>query len=655
MARIIDAFTQFFDDNGAVLANGYLQFFQNETAITEPTYNDPEQLVDNPVNLPLDGAGRMSLNAYVSVLCTIKLFNSVNSQVDSEDNVEPRGGLTAGAAFAFWNNTDNYPAIISFTTGSDGEIYQAKTNNTGIDPVVDFAAGGVNWKRKEFYEFWTADETYPKNEIKLSTVDGLEYISTKGSNIGVEPSGDTTGANWVIYVKATDWAIGREYTVGKQAISKVDYRRYRSQITQTGNEPSADNGTNWIVIDGIVTTPVNALPADAATDVSKTPLLTTDAYAITGSINEQEWIQYQLSDDAFSTVLYDSGITRDLTGHTVTTALESATVYSYRAITKGVRTDITDFSTVTTFTTVPALSEIFAINSDTGSGALRTTVTGVDLLTNSGSIWIKNRDTTGFIKQLDTARNLNELDIAENTVESVNANGLQQYLANGFEVGTDASYNASGDTISSYTFQEAVGFYDTVEFLGNGITRDIAHTLGVEVGALIIKTKDGTPASFSKHQLYHKDLGTNAIYLDGSANQGSVFKVATSATFGVISNGGANTSGENYIVELFAHNPAQGIFCGTYTGTGSAGLKLTTGFPVGLLITIYFDVVTGGTMIADIKTGTSSHIHANTLGNIEVAGSVASFDSDGVTLDSNNLNKSAETYYYIAVADPDQF
>ena len=82
MARIIDAFSQFLDGNGQPLANGYLQFFQNKTAIPEPTYNDPDQTIVNPADVPLDGEGRMSLNAYASVLCTVKLFNSVDSQVD---------------------------------------------------------------------------------------------------------------------------------------------------------------------------------------------------------------------------------------------------------------------------------------------------------------------------------------------------------------------------------------------------------------------------------------------------------------------------------------------------------------------------------------------------------------------------------------------
>ena len=657
MARIIDAFSQFLDGNGQPLANGYLQFFQNETAIPEPTYNDPAQTIVNPVNVPLDGEGYMSLNAYASVLCTVKLFNSVNSQIDSEDNVTPRGGLTAGSAFEFWNSSDNYKAIISFVTGSDGEIYQAKADNVNVDPVVDFAAGGTNWKKKEFYEFWTTSETYDKNDKAISTIDGNEYLSTINGNTGVEPSGDTTGTNWVINVKATDWAIGYEYIAGSQALSKVDYRRYRSQITQTGNEPSVDNGTNWLPIDGVVTTPTNLTPADTATDVSRTPLLTITTYNISGSSNEQEWIQYQLSDDAFATVTYDSGVTRDLTGHTVIVPLDNATVYSYRAITKGVRTDITEYSTVTTFTTTPNLSEIFAINQDVGSGAIRTTATGVDLLTGSGSIWIKNRDTTGFIKRLDTARGLNELDLAEETAEAANANGIQQYLVNVFEAGTDASYNGSGNAISSYVFKDFAGFHDTVTYLGNGLSRSIAHSLGTNVGAIIVKNTSNLSAGISGFWMRSTGLSptTAGLSMDGVAQQSGMFGTMTTTDFGLGSDSRGNNSGDTYIAELFAHNPLQGVYCGTYTGTG-ASLKITTGFPVGLFICVTSaPIAPGGTRIADIKAGTATHIFADSSGNVEIGGSVASFDSDGVTLTGNGFNTSAAEYIYIAIADPAQF
>jgi len=61
-----------------------------------------------------------------------------------------------------------------------------------------------------------------------------------------------------------------------------------------------------------------------------------------------------------------------------------------------------------------------------------------------------------------------------------------------------------------------------------------------------------------------------------------------------------------------------------------------------------------GTHIADIKSGTSSHLYISNAGTgyVEVAGSVASWDNDKIVLDSNALNESGVIYYYIIIQDP---
>ena len=653
MARIIDAFSQFFDGNGDPLASGYLNFFQNNTAIEEQTYNDPEQTELNPTNVPLDGEGRLVLNTYANVLCTVSLHNTNGAQVSSYDDVTPRGGLTSGFAFALWDSSINYEPNVSIVTGSDDNYYKSKTSNTSIDPVVDIASGGENWERVSFNEFWSSFKTYSVGAKVSSLVTLEDYISLSIINLDNDPTSDD-GTNWVLDRPALNWAIGKTYEIDEESYSLVDNRRYKSVISQTGNEPSVDDGTNWLPTDGVVTTPVNLLPADSATDVIKTPLLTTEDYEITGSSNEQEWIQHQLSTDSFATVSYDSGITRDFTGHTVETSLLSATTYSYRAKTKGVRTDITDFSTVTTFSTVPDLSEVFAINRDTGTGVARFAVTNVDLFTQSGSIWIYNRDITSFVKKIDTSRGTEEFDLANNTPEATNTQGVTSFAVNGFNIGTDTSYNGSGNIISSFTYQNSTGFHGTTNYVGNGVIRSLAHNVGTDIAALIIKNKNRAASSFTYFYLWHKDAGDVSIAMKNSATSGSVFGTVDSSSFGLSADSKINLSGDNYICELFADNATQGTTGGTYVGTGSAGLKVTTGFPVGVFYSNGISSIIG-TLIADIKSGTTSHIECNDSGNTEVAGSVASFDSDGVTLDSNDFNIAGITYYWWAQADPDQF
>ena len=143
-----------------------------------------------------------------------------------------------------------------------------------------------------------------------------------------------------------------------------------------------------------------------------------------------------------------------------------------------------------------------------------------------------------------------------------------------------------------------------------------------------------------------------AFDMAGSVNSGSVLSGLSSTTFSLGTGSGANDTGATYTAEVFAHNPTQGIFCGSYVGTGAAK-EIVTGFPVGLFICV--TATPGGTRIVDIVTGTGSHILANTSGNVEVAGGVNSFNSNGITLGSNDLNTSASTYDFIAIANPAVF
>ena len=152
--------------------------------------------------------------------------------------------------------------------------------------------------------------------------------------------------------------------------------------------------------------------------------------------------------------------------------------------------------------------------------------------------------------------------------------------------------------------------------------------------------------------------GENALPMSGGVLTSSISTGSTSTTFNVQSGAGdkVNATGDTYLCELFADNPNMGVAGGTYTGTGSAGLEITPGFKPGLFITAPLSFTAGvkGTHIADIKTGTSSHIYTSDtgVGHTEVAGSVASWDNDKIVLDSNAMNESGVTYYYMIIQDP---
>lgn len=658
MARIIDALSQFSDGNGQPLAGGYLNFFENETSIPADTFNDPSESIINPVNVPLDGEGRMAVNAYASVLLTVKLFNSSGSQVDSEDNVTPRGGLTSGNAFANWESALNYKTNISVVTASDGNYYKAKKDSKGVDPVVDFAGDSTTWERVYFNEFFSKDKTYSKGDRVTFLGNLKNYISVSNTNKNNDPSSDD-GTNWELDESVLIWVIGKTYGVGEASYSPVDFRRYISQLEQAGNEPSIDDSTNWLPAEGIVDTPTNISPADLAIDVLRIPTLTSSAFSTTGPTDIHEYSLWQISlDSGFTNIIYSSGFQDvDLVSHKADVSLLAATDYHFRVRYKGIGAGLSDYSAGTQFTTTPGLSDHFNIIKDVGSGGVRFISTTVDLLTKSGSIHIRDRVNSTFIKKLDTKRGLLEFDVCENTAETVNVNGLISYAANGFTIGSDPDYNGSTNAVSSYIFRDLPGFHDTVLYTGDGSIRNINHALGVQAGVVIIKTRVFNSASDDYFWFGHKDATGPAetTRLDGFVGTNNGVQVIPSTTiFSLGSQVKTNRAGAIYIAEVFAHNPIQGIFCGFYIGTGSGTNKFVTGFPVGWIMVVP-QVNSTGAFIVDIKSGVSDSLRIDITANIGTSDSVQSFDTDGFTLANNALNVVGVRYLFCAIADPDQF
>lgn len=627
---------------GKPLAGGKLFFFDIDTGEPKNTFADNAETEDlkNTHPVILDAEGRAP-NIFFSGLATLILQDKDGVQVFQRNSIGEEDLLPA---FSLYFNSSNYQ-LNSIVSTPDGRFFiSLGANNKGNDPTTD---DGTNWKEISFNDFYAKGFTYSKLSSAISQVDGLTYISVKDANKDNEPSIDT-GVNWVLDNPTLGWVTGKTYFVGEESKSPIDFRAYKSQLLQAGNEPSVDNGTNWLPIDGVVTLPVNVLPADTSTGVLKTPFLTIDAYSVSGSDAEKEWVQYQLSSDSFASVLYDSGITADFDGHLVETALPDSTLISQRARSKGVRTNITEFSDVTTFTTSANLSESFAMVNSAGTGIARTVVTGVDLSTQSGTVWIKNRNNTGFIKQMDTARGLLELDIVTQTAEAVNAQGLTNYGVNSINVGTDVDYNANLDTITHYIFQEKAGFYATIGYQGNATPRTISHPLGVQGGLMIVKARQISADPFRDYQFVRLYTTTQAVRMDGAGSTAGI--TALTDTSFTLSGLDFNESGTDYIVEMFAHNPAAGIFAGEYFGTGNTGLKIVTGFPVGWVLIVANLIGSSG--IVDIVSGVSTRLVPSNTGMIAQPSGITSFDTDGFTLNSNALNILTVTYKFIAIKDP---
>ena len=157
------------------------------------------------------------------------------------------------------------------------------------------------------------------------------------------------------------------------------------------------------------------------------------------------------------------------------------------------------------------------------------------------------------------------------------------------------------NVISSYSFRDRQGFHDTVAWTGNGAgSRTIPHNINGAVGMTIVRCQNGTTISTTtKTYFKHIDVSGSTVRRMENAGSSTSAMNPTDDNNINITNIGFNGTGLNYVAELFAHNPTQGIYCGFYTGNGTTQ-KITTGFTVGLLIT----PTSGGTLFADIETGT---------------------------------------------------
>ena len=185
MSRIIPAFTQFFDDSGDPLVNGFLQFYESGTNNTDKnTYADINELIPNANPVPLDGAGRCP-NVFGSGTYNVISFTSAMVQIQQFDpvNLEATEG-----AFVDWNSQTIYGEG-DIVTGSDGNYYRSiVAGNQNQEPSISPG----QWEEIILLGEWNSVVTYDLYDVVL--LDGVFYTSQTASNTGNNPSTDFT--NW---------------------------------------------------------------------------------------------------------------------------------------------------------------------------------------------------------------------------------------------------------------------------------------------------------------------------------------------------------------------------------------------------------------------------------------------------------------------------
>jgi hypothetical protein len=224
-----------------------------------------------------------------------------------------------------------------------------------------------------------------------------------------------------------------------------------------------------------------------------------------------------------------------------------------------------------------------------------------------------------------------------------------------------------GFNYTSCVFRKAAKFFDVVTYTGNEVAgRQIAHSLGVAPGMIIVKRTDTT----GNWQVYHRSLtsAANSIQLNLDVAQASAPTVwnstaPTSSVFSVGTDATVNASGGTYVAYLYAHDTSStGIIqCGSYTGDGAAkGTLVNLGWePQWLLVKMsnssgYYWILTDS--LRGLPTGSND---ASLYPNVSSAegSSINQFDlaSTGFyPIDPTNANVSGKTYIYMAIRRPNK-
>ena len=237
---------------------------------------------------------------------------------------------------------------------------------------------------------------------------------------------------------------------------------------------------------------------------------------------------------------------------------------------------------------------------------------------------------------------------------NLNING-NNYAAWAWNAGGSTVTNNDG-TISTQVRANTTAGFSIVSYTGNGSTGTVGHGLGVAPDCYIVKERN----SSTHWYVYHKEIGaTHQLKLntnDDKANNDRWQDTdPTSSVFYLAQKTASNGSGDTYIAYCFSEVAGYSKF-GSYKGNGSTdGTFVYTGFrPAWVLV-------------KDSSSSYSWDLHDNkrdpgnvteeslapNLSNAKDTYDAKDFLANGFKLrsSSNSLNKSGDTYIYLAFAE----
>jgi hypothetical protein len=228
-------------------------------------------------------------------------------------------------------------------------------------------------------------------------------------------------------------------------------------------------------------------------------------------------------------------------------------------------------------------------------------------------VWIKNRDATDGHCLFDAVRGATKLlDPAETAAETTDADTLDSFTSDGFQVDADVKVNTDAEkyvawcwkagttsgistdgnetlTLGGYSFNQTSGV-SIIKYTGTtGTTDKFPHGLGAVPHMMIIKDLDGTGFWSTYHHRMASDAETDFVRLNNTTaaeDDLTMWYDTVPTAYNVTLGTGSQVNGTgNYMAYIFSEKQGFSKF-GSYHGNGNAeGPFVYTGFRPAFVMT----------------------------------------------------------------------
>ena len=303
-------------------------------------------------------------------------------------------------------------------------------------------------------------------------------------------------------------------------------------------------------------------------------------------------------------------------------------------------------------------------------------------------VWVKSRGNSDSHRLVDAIRGATKTLLPDDTNgEGTEANIIQAFESDGFQVGSDNNSNRSSGTFVAWCWKAGTAFtndasatsvgsidstgsknttsgFSIVSYTGIGGTdQSVAHGLGATPQFIIIKNRTTAGYWCVTNPRFVSVSDPNILYLQETAAESDDTNIngttaPSSTVFGVDDYGAVNTSGDAHIAYCFAEKQGFSKF-GTFTGNGNAdGPFIYTGFKPAYLLLKQSSASGEDWVVQDNKRDTfinpvDANLYAS-ANNAEVSGyRYCDFNANGFKIRNSltDYNQSGTTYIYMAFAE----